>query len=339
MGIKPFDEQLLKKAQAHIDQLTKPRGSLGRIEQLAVQLVGITNELKPNVERPAIIVAAADHGIVSEGVSAYPQKVTALMIDNFVKGKAAINVFARQIGATVIVADVGVNGDVSHLPIEHHKIRNGTRNFLVEDAMTLVEVEEAIAVGRKLAAEMIARGHRLLITGEMGIGNTSASSALVAAFTGADVDQVVGKGTGLDEEGRKKKVKTIEEALRRRNITQSTPPLDVLAKVGGLEIAALTGVILEGATRRVPVLVDGFISSAAALVADRLEPAIRPYLMIAHASAERGHKSVTDFLQIKPLLQLDLCLGEGTGAALAYPLVQGAARIMSEMATFSELGL
>lgn len=339
MTIKPFDEQLLKEAKAHLDQLTKPVGSLGRMEDLAIQLVGITGELKPNVERPAIIVAAADHGIVEEGVSAYPQKVTLLMIDNFIKGKAAINVFGRQIGASIIVADVGVNGDVSDRPIEHHKIRNGTRNFLREDAMTIQEAEEAIAVGRKLASKKIAEGHRLLITGEMGIGNTSSSSALVAALTGANVEEVVGKGTGLSEEGRKKKVETIREALKRRNITSATDPLSVLAKVGGLEIAALTGVILEGARQNIPVLVDGFISSAAAIVADKLEPAVRPYLMIAHESAEPGHKSVTSFLQIEPLLKLNLRVGEGTGAALAYPIVQGSARIMSEMMTFSELGL
>ncbi len=339
MTIQPFNAQLLEEAKAHIDQLTKPLGSLGRIEELAIQLVGITGELKPTIEKPAIIVAAADHGIVAEGVSAYPQEVTVLMIHNFIRGGAAINVFGRQIGATVMVADIGVNGDVSDQPIAHHKIRLGTRNFFREDAMTVAEAEEALAIGRKLAAQKIAEGHRLLITGEMGIGNTSSSSALVAALTGADIDDVVGLGTGLNEEERQKKVATIKDAIKRRGITDETDPLHVLAKVGGYEIAALAGVILEGARLSVPVLVDGFISSAAALVAARLEPSVRPYIMIAHESAERGHKSVTSYLETKPLLQLDLRLGEGTGAALAYPLVQGAARIMSEMATFKDLGL
>ncbi|NEU30795.1 nicotinate-nucleotide--dimethylbenzimidazole phosphoribosyltransferase [bacterium LRH843] len=339
MTIQPFNQDVINETKLYLNQLAKPLGSLGRIEELAVQLAGITGETKPLIEKPAIIVAAADHGIVAEGVSAYPQEVTALMIANFVRGGAAINVFARQIGATVLVADIGVGSDVSSLPIAHHKIRMGTRNFLLEDAMTEDEVKAAIKAGRTLANKKVKEGHRLLITGEMGIGNTSSSSALVSAITGADIDTVVGPGTGLAEKERQKKVTTIREALKRRGITKETAPLAILAKVGGLEIAALAGVILEGAALRVPVLVDGFISSAAALVAAKLDPAVHPYLMIAHESAEQGHKTVTDYLDIKPLLQLNLCLGEGTGAALAYPLVEGASRILREMATFKDLGL
>lgn len=339
MTIQPFNQAIIDETKANLDQLTKPLGSLGRLEELAVQLAGITGEVSPVVEKPAIIVAAADHGIVTEGVSAYPQEVTALMIDIFVRGKAAINVFGRQIGASVTVADVGVNADISGQPIGHHKIRFGTRNFLKEDAMTEEETLAAIAVGRELALEQINKGHRLLITGEMGIGNTSASSALVAAITGADVGDVVGTGTGLDEESRLKKIATIREAIQNRGINSDTSPLTILAKVGGLEIAALAGVILEGATQRVPVLVDGFISSTAALVAAELDPAVRPYLMIAHESVEQGHKVLNEYLNIKPLLQLDLRLGEGTGAALAYPIVEAATKVLREMATFKDLGL
>lgn len=339
MTIQPFNQAIIDETKAHLDQLTKPLGSLGRVEELALQLAGITGVTLPVVEKPAIIVVAADHGIVAEGVSAYPQEVTALMIANFVRGGAAINVFGRQIGATVTIVDVGVNADMSGQPIAHHKIRLGTRNFLEEDAMTKEETLAAIAVGRELASQQISQGHRLLITGEMGIGNTSASSALVAAITGADVETVVGTGTGIDEEAKQKKIAIIKEAIKKRGIAAHTPPLTILAKIGGLEIAALAGVILEGAEQRIPVLVDGFISSAAALVAAELDPAVRPYLMIAHQSAEQGHQNVTDYLGVKPLLQLDLCLGEGTGAALAYPLVEAASRMLREMATFKDLGL
>lgn len=339
MTIQPFNEAVIAEAKAHIDQLTKPLGSLGRIEELALQLVGITGETRPVVEKPVIIVAAADHGIVAEGVSAYPQEVTALMINNFVQGGAAINVFGRQIGARVIVADIGVNADISEQPITHHKIRFGTRNFFVEDAMTEEEALAAIKVGCELASQQISEGHRLLIAGEMGIGNTSASSALVAAITGANVEEVVGTGTGIDQEAKLRKIAIIEKAIQKRGIDAHTAPLAILAKVGGLEIAALAGVILEGAARHIPVLVDGFISSTAALVAAELDPAVRPYLIIAHQSVEEGHKILTDYLGIKPLLQLNLRLGEGTGAALAYPLVEAASRMVSEMATFKDLGL
>ncbi|MCM3760404.1 nicotinate-nucleotide--dimethylbenzimidazole phosphoribosyltransferase [Alkalihalobacillus oceani] len=339
MTIQPFDLAIIEQAKAHLDQLTKPLGSLGRVEELAVQLAGITGEVQPVIEKPAIIVAAADHGIVSEGVSAYPQEVTALMIDNFVKGGAAINVFARQIGATVTVADVGVNQDLGNQPIAHHKIRYGTGNFLHEDAMTEEEATSALKIGRQLAISQIEQGHRLLITGEMGIGNTSASSALTAAMTGSKVEDVVGYGTGINQETKRQKIAIIEKALTNRGITAQTPPLSILAKVGGLEIATLAGVILEGAARRVPVLIDGFISSAAALVAAKLEPEVHPYLMIAHQSVEDGHRIVTAYLQSKPLLQLDLRLGEGTGAALAYPIVEAASRMMREMATFKDIGM
>lgn len=339
MTIKTFNDQVVHETKAHLDQLTKPLGSLGRMEELAVQLAGITEQVKPLIEKPMIIVMAADHGIVAEGVSAYPPEVTALMIDNFVRGGAAINVFARQIGAEVLVVDVGVNSDISTQPIVHQKIRNGTRNFLHEDAMTEEEALNAIAIGRKLAKEAISKGHRLLITGEMGIGNTSASSALVACLAEEVVENVVGIGTGLKEEDRQRKVAIIKEAISNREITAQTPPLSVLAKVGGLEIAALTGVILEGAARQTPVLIDGFISTAAALVAKKLEPEVGPYLMVAHQSAELGHETVMNYLDVEPILKLDLRLGEGTGAALAYPIVEATSRILKEMATFKDLGM
>ncbi|MFC0558168.1 nicotinate-nucleotide--dimethylbenzimidazole phosphoribosyltransferase [Halalkalibacter alkalisediminis] len=339
MTIKTFNNEVLRETKAHLDQLTKPIGSLGRIEELAIQLAGITGQFPPIIEKPAIVVAAADHGIVEEGVSAYPPEVTALMIENFVRGGAAINVFGKQIGAEVLVVDVGVNADISSQPIIHQKIRNGTRNFLREDAMTEEEALAAIAVGKEIANDLILKGHRLLITGEMGIGNTSASSALVACLTQEPMERVVGIGTGLKEEERQKKIAVLKEAMLNRNITAGTSPLSILAKVGGLEIATLTGVILAGAAKQTPVLIDGFISTAAALVAKKLEPAIGPYLMIAHQSAELGHEAVMNYLEVEPILQLDLRLGEGTGAALAYPIVEASSRILREMATFKDLGL
>ncbi|WP_227935044.1 nicotinate-nucleotide--dimethylbenzimidazole phosphoribosyltransferase [Alkalihalobacillus deserti] len=339
MTIETFNEVVLTDTKARLNQLAKPFGSLGRLEKLAIQLAGITGQVQPIIEKPVIIVAAADHGIVVEGVSAYPQEVTALMIENFVRGGAAINVFARQIGAEVVVVDVGVNADVCTQPIIHQKIRNGTRNFLHEDAMTEEEALAAISVGKEIAKESIMKGHRLLITGEMGIGNTSASSALVACLTKEPIEKVVGIGTGLKEEERRKKVTIIKEAIVNRNITAHTSPLSILAKVGGLEIATLAGVILEGAVRQTPVLIDGFISTAAALVAKKLEPAIGPYLMVAHQSTELGHEVVMKYLDVEPILKLDLRLGEGTGAALAYPIVEASSRILSEMATFKDLGL
>ncbi|ARK29452.1 nicotinate-nucleotide--dimethylbenzimidazole phosphoribosyltransferase [Halalkalibacter krulwichiae] len=339
MKIKPFNDEVIAETTAHLNQLAKPLGSLGRVEKLAIQLAGITEEAKPVIEKPAILVAAADHGIVAEGVSAYPKEVTALMVENFVRGGAAINVFANQIGAEVAVIDVGVNADISTQPIIHEKLRWGTRNFLHEDAMTEEEALTALTVGREVAGTYIEKGHRLLITGEMGIGNTSASSALVAALTEEPVEKVVGAGTGLTEQERQKKIKVIKQALENRKVNSNMSPLSVLAKVGGIEIATLAGIILEGAARQTPVLIDGFISSAAALVALKLEPAVHPYLIIAHQSVEVGHERLLKYLNIEPILQLNLRLGEGTGAALAYPIVEAASRMLREMATFEDLGL
>lgn len=336
--IQPLNEEIMKKVSEHIENLSKPVGSLGRIEELAIQVAGITNKERPTVHSPAIIVCAADHGIVCEGVSAYPQEVTKLMIDNFVQGGAAINVFGRQIGATVTVVDVGVNGEIKSDKVLHKKVKNGTNNFLHEAAMTEEEAVKAIEVGMEVANDLINKGHELLITGEMGIGNTTASSALIAAFTNAPVEEVVGFGTGLNEEGQKHKIAVIKEVLKNHAINKDEP-LQTFAKIGGLEIGALAGVILQGAARKVPVIVDGLISSAAALVAYELCPAILGHIIISHQSVEPGQRALFTYLNKKPLLNLDLRLGEGTGAALCYPLVDAACRMMAEMATFSDLGI
>lgn len=336
--IQPLDQEIMEKVKEHVDNLTKPVGALGRVEELAVQLAGITANERPTVQSPAIIVAAADHGITEEGVSAYPQEVTKLMIANFVQGGAAINVFGRQIGAKVQIVDVGVNGTVDFPEVVQKKVKNGTANFLQTEAMTLEEAVQAIEVGMDVAATLIEEGHQLLITGEMGIGNTTASSALIAAFTGERVEKVVGIGTGVDDDGFQHKVKVIKEALAKHQVNREDP-LATFAKLGGLEIGALAGVILQGAASRIPVIVDGFISSAAAVVAYELCPMIKDYLIISHRSVEPGQEAVFTYLTKKPLLSLDLRLGEGTGAALAYPLLAAACGVIKEMATFADLGI
>ncbi|WP_078553022.1 nicotinate-nucleotide--dimethylbenzimidazole phosphoribosyltransferase [Bacillus alkalicellulosilyticus] len=337
-SIQPLQQDVMKKVQGHVTQLAKPIGALGRIEELAIQIAGITGRERPTVHKPAVIVAAADHGIVTEGVSAYPQDVTKLMLQTFVQGKAAINVFSNQIGAEVYVVDVGVKGDASFEGVLQRKVKNGTANFLHEDAMTRSEAVKAIEIGIALADESINKGHELLITGEMGIGNTTASSAITAAITSTNVEDVVGRGTGLNDEQYAEKIKIIENAIVARNPNRNDG-LDVLSKVGGLEIALLTGVILQGASRQIPVIVDGFISSAAALTACSLCPTVQEHLIISHQSVEQGQRAIFAHLKKKPLLSLDLRLGEGTGAALAYPLIQASTNILTEMATFSDLGL
>lgn len=336
--IQPLNKEVMKNVSEYIDNLTKPAGSLGRIEELAIQIAGITGNERPTVKNPAIVICAGDHGIVEEGVSAFPQEVTKLMINNFIQGGAAINVFARQIGAKVTVVDVGVKGEITSDKVVCKKVKHGTNNFLHEDAMTEEEAIRAIETGMEVADELIDAGHELLITGEMGIGNTTASSALIAAYTNEPVEKVVGFGTGLDEIGHRRKIEVIKKALESRQVNKEET-LKTFAKVGGLEIGALAGVILQGAARKVPVIVDGLISSAAALVAFELCPTVSEHIIISHQSVEPGQAALFKYLKKKPLLNLDLRLGEGTGAALSYPLVDAACRMVSEMATFSDIGL
>jgi nicotinate-nucleotide--dimethylbenzimidazole phosphoribosyltransferase len=310
-----------------------------RLEALALQLAAITGQLCPPVARKAIIVMAGDHGVTAEGVSAYPASVTPQMVLNFVRGGAAINVLARQAGARVTVVDVGVAADLPPLPgLLARKVAYGTRNMARGPAMTRAQAEAAIQIGVDTLALETANGLDLIATGDMGIGNTTASTALVAALTGLPVAPLTGRGTGVDDAGLRRKVAVIERALA---VNQPDPrdPLAVLAKVGGLEIAGLVGVILGAASRRVPVVIDGFISGAAALVAAALAPEVTGYLIAAHQSVEVGHAVVLERLGLQPLLCLDLRLGEGTGAALAFYLVEAAARLLAEMSTFAEAGV
>lgn len=337
--IKPLDEAAMQSARARQDTLTKPRGSLGRLEELSIQLAGMRADPFPVVERKAVIVMAADHGVVHEGVSAYPSEVTAQMVLNFLRGGAAINVLARQAGARVTVVDIGVAVEFEAVPgLIRRKVMCGTRNQAQGPAMTRAEAEQALQVGVDILHEEAARGLDIVATGDMGIGNTTPSSAIAAALTGLPVAQVVGRGTGIDDQGLERKINAIERSLA-VNRPDASDTMDVLHKVGGLEIAGLTGVMIAAANRRIPVVVDGFISTAAAMIAVGLAPRVRDYLIAAHQSVEIGHQAMFRYLNLAPLLDLNLRLGEGTGAALAFHLVEASTRILREMATFGEAGV
>lgn len=337
--ITSLDENAMTSARAHQDQLTKPRGSLGRLETLSVQLAGITRNAQPRFNNPVVITLAADHGIARQGVSAYPPEVTPQMVLNFVRGGAAINVLAKHVGARIVVGDLGVNTEFPEtLAIVHKKIARGTRDFSTEPAMTRAQAERAVETGIGIVSREIARGANMIGTGDMGIGNTTASSAIVATITRRAPREVTGRGTGVDDAALAHKIQVIERALA-FHAPNASDALDVLAKVGGFEIGGLAGVMLGAAAQRVPVVIDGFISGAAALLAYTLAPQVRAYLIPAHRSVEIGHRAVLDYLGTSPLLDLDLRLGEGTGAALGISLCIAAAKILDEMATFGEAGV
>ncbi len=339
-SIQPLDVAAMQAAQARQNVLTKPQGSLGRLEDLSIQLAGITRRCPPPVPaRKAVLVFAGDHGVVAQGVSAFPQEVTPQMVFNFLRGGAAINVLARHAGARVVVVDVGVAADFADAPgLVRRKVAYGTADFTRGPAMTLAEAEQALQVGRDVVAAEIAAGLDLVATGDMGIGNTTPSSAIIAALSGLPVASVTGRGTGVDDAGLARKIAAIETALA-LNRPDPADAFDVLCKVGGLEIAGLAGVIIGAASRRVPVVIDGFISGAAAAIAVGLAPAARPYLIASHRSVEIGHAAMFDLLGVRPLFDFDLRLGEGTGAVLAFHIIEAAARILDEMATFTEAGV
>ncbi|HTV56521.1 MAG TPA: nicotinate-nucleotide--dimethylbenzimidazole phosphoribosyltransferase [Terriglobia bacterium] len=327
------------RAVARLNSLTKPLGSLGRLEEIAIRLVEIREEEHPRCSRKIIFTLAADHGVTEEGVSAYPSAVTRQMVLNFLSGGAAINVLSRHCGIEIVVVDIGVEGELGQMAgLVKAKVRPGTRNFTRGPAMTESELHSALAVGLDLAAMAQRKGCTLIGTGEMGIGNTTAASAITAVLTGRPVAEVTGPGTGLDEQGLKHKISVIERALG-TNSPDVTKPLEVLRQVGGLEIAGLTGLIIGCACRRIPVVVDGFISTSAAAVACALQPKIRPFLFAGHKSSEPGHSALLHFLGAAPLLDLEMRLGEGTGAALAMTIIEAAARLFNEMATFSSAGV
>jgi nicotinate-nucleotide--dimethylbenzimidazole phosphoribosyltransferase len=336
--IQPLDQSAVEAAGRHLDQLTKPPGSLGRLEETARQLAGITGELMPELGKKAVIVMAGDHGVCEEGVSAFPAAVTPQMVRNFLNGGAAVNVLARQTGADVICVDIGVNAELDHPKLYSRKIRKGTRNMMREAAMTEQETLQAIHTGIQLTEELVHEGYRLFATGEMGIGNTTSSSAILAVMTGSEVIGLVGRGTGIDDAQLRHKRDVITRSIALHQ-PDTNDPLDVLAKLGGLEIAGLTGVILGASLHRCPVVIDGFISSTAALVASRIAPQSVSYMIASHLSQEQGHARVLDAIGLSPMLHMDMRLGEGTGALLAFPLIEASVRIMKEMATFADAGI
>lgn len=337
--IEAPNRELSGWAKERQGSLTKPRGSLGRLEELSIQLASITGERQPQTRPRSLILAAADHGITTEGVSAYPREVTAQMVRNFAAGGAAVNVLGRQTDTRVVVLDVGVAGPALNGPnIVSRRVRSGTVSFLAGPALSVDEATKAIRAGYETAAAELECGARILVTGDMGIGNTTIASALTAALLNLPASAVTGPGAGLDNEGVSRKIAVIERGLARHD-ARSLPPLDVLACVGGLEIAALVGVIIAGARNRVPVLIDGFVSGAAALVATRMAPGCLPYLVAGHLSVEPGHRRILDALGLHPLLNLDMRLGEGTGALLALHLLDAAASLLNDMATFEQAGV
>ncbi len=337
--ISSLNPESAKLARQRLDRLTKPPGSLGRLEDVVLQLAGITGQPLPQVFPPGIAVFAGDHGIVAEGVSAFPQEVTGQMVRNFVAGGAAINVFARQHSALLEVVDVGTAADLSDVQgIQHRRVREGTGNMLQEDAMSRQQAIEAIEAGIESANKLIQAGARCIIPGEMGIGNTTSSTAITAVITGRSVEQLTGTGTGISAEAKKHKAALIQRAIEERK-PNAEDALDVLCKVGGLEIAAMTGAILAAAAHRVPVLLDGFICGAATMLAVRLAGGVRDYLIAGHRSQEPGHQAVLDWLELEPLLDMNLRLGEGSGAAVAFPLLESAVRMLAEMATFDSAGV
>lgn len=335
-SVAPLSTAAIDAARARQDQLTKPPGALGRLEDLGVQLAGIAGTCPPPVpSRPAVAVFAGDHGVVASGVTPWPQAVTAQMLANFVTGGAAINVIARQVDAHVEVVDVGVAADVSELPnVAHRKIRPGTGDLAVGAAMSAAEARAALDAGAEVAADLCGRGHDLLATGDMGIGNTTASAALIAAFTGRDAAAVTGRGTGIDDAMLEHKSEIVGGAVAR--VAGYLDPVSILAEVGGLEIAALAGFVVGAAAAGRPVVVDGVIALAALLVAEQLVPGVSARCIAGHRSTEPGATVALEFLDLAPILDLGLRLGEGTGACLAVPVLQAAARVLSEMATFEE---
>jgi nicotinate-nucleotide--dimethylbenzimidazole phosphoribosyltransferase len=337
--IYPADAESMRQARRRQNNLTKPPGSLGRLEGISIQLAGIFGQERPRIKGKAVIVAAGDHGVVAQGVTGYPQEVTAQMVLNFLAGGAAVSVMAKHAGARLMIVDAGV---ASNLP-EHPELRavrigRGTNDITLGPAMTRQQAEESIFVGVELAREAVENGADLIATGDMGIGNTTPSSAIVASIARRSPDETTGKGTGRNPDELTHKINVVRKALTINN-PDPNDALDVLTKVGGFEIGVLAGVVLGSATMRRPVILDGFISGAAGLVAYGMCPTVRDYLIASHKSAERGHRIMLSHMRLRPLLSLGMRLGEGTGAVLAMNLVETAAACLDEMATFEEAGV
>ena len=338
-NIGQLDSKAVQLATSRLDRLTKPKGSLGRLEEIARQMAGIQRKVPPQVCQKTVFVMAADHGVTEEGVSAYPKEVTAQMVLNFLRGGAAINVLARHANVKVVVVDMGVDYHFqSQSGMVHAKIAKGTRNFAKEPAMSKEQLSRAIQTGWDLAGKEIEGGSQLLAVGDMGIGNTTAASALTSVLCSMDPEIITGHGTGIDEDARRHKIAVIRKAIE-THYPNSEDPLDVLRKLGGFEIVGMVGVILRSVQERVAVVLDGFITGSAGLVAYCLEPKVKDFLFASHLSVERGHQIQLEKIGLVPLLNLGMRLGEGTGAVLAMSLIEAACKILGEMATFDEAGV
>jgi nicotinate-nucleotide--dimethylbenzimidazole phosphoribosyltransferase len=346
--ITPVKTEFAEKARKRLDNLTKPRGSLGRLEEFARRLVEIMENTMPDLDRKVIFTFAGDHGVSDEKVSAFPKEVTRQMVLNFLNGGAGINVLARHAKADVVVIDIGVDFDFRLSPsliregpgglLISRKVVSGTKNMRYGPAMTRDEAIRCIEVGIFLAEDYARQGYMIFGTGEMGIGNTTPSSAITAVLTGSETSEITGRGTGIEDDVLKRKIRVIEDAIS-INKPDPSDPLDVLAKVGGAEIGGIAGLILGAAAQRIPVVIDGFISTAAALIAYCLEPKTRDYMFASHKSDERGHRTMLEKIGLEPILDLNLRLGEGTGAALAMLMIEGGLKIYKEMASFDEAGI
>ncbi|MDD2852213.1 MAG: nicotinate-nucleotide--dimethylbenzimidazole phosphoribosyltransferase [Desulfuromonadaceae bacterium] len=337
--IKPVSLELLQQAQTRLDNKTKPLGSLGRLEEFARRIVAISGNQNPDISKKVVFTFAGDHGVTEEGVSLFPREVTPQMVLNFLSGGAGINVLARHVGAEVRVVDVGVDYDFAGtVGLIQKKVARGTNNFAKGPAMTRAEMIAALSVGIELADQCRTEGVGVVGTGEMGIGNTTPSSAIIAAISGKSVAEVTHRGTGIGDEALYNKVRVIEQGLT-LNKPDPNDPLDVLMKVGGFEIAAIAGLVLGCAANSIPVVIDGFISSAGALIATELHPNVRDYIFAAHTSVEIGHRFMLERMKVEPILDLNLRLGEGTGAALAITIIEAGVKILTEMATFEQAGV
>ena len=343
-GIEPIDQDWIEKARERTAQLVMPTRALGRLHDISERLCGIQKTLIPSISRKAVLVMAGDHGIVDEGVSAYPQEVSGAMVQTFLAGGAGINAISKHVDAEVWVVDMGIipeldtSGMAGAERLIVNKISNGTANFAQGPAMSLEMAEQSIQAGFQHALKLLQSGVEIIGTGDMGIGNTTPSAAIGAVITGADLDEMVGRGTGVDDEGLNRK----KDAVR-RGIEINQPVvgdgLDILSKVGGFEIGGIAGTILAGAYHKCPVVIDGFISTAGALIADTLCPRIRDYIFSGHCSEEPGHRAMLRHLKLNPILDLGMRLGEGTGGALAMSIMEGAIRVFTEVLTFAEAGV
>lgn len=338
--LKPCSRALMTGLQEKINLKTKPQGALGMLEQIALQAGLIQNTLTPELRQPHMIVFAADHGIAAEGVSAYPQEVTAQMVHNFLSGGAAINVFCRQHNIKLTVVDAGVKSELpDHPELINRKIAQGTASFLSGKAMTVEQCNAAMQAGMELAENIAASGSNVIGFGEMGIGNTSSASMLTSIFCNRPLEQCVGRGTGLNDAQWNRKIKVLQKAAALHNLHKEADPVEVLTTFGGFEVAMMAGAMLEAAQRNMIILVDGFITSAAFLAAHALQPNILDYSFFCHQSEEQGHTRLLHYLKVKPILQLGMRLGEGTGVAVAYPVIQSAVNFLSEMASFEQAGV